>query len=213
MRLVNDVTIIRYCQRFHSVRSYEPVDLEMAKFARFSADEVRRPILAACWNSFLFAEAVRFGVRTTVTWQFRILLTVFGGNAFDCLARSGSVVGSTSRSSDCATGNCWFALIRGDWPIDLGWTGVDDVRLCATGRISSETRLKLGYSVDFADILLVLGLEPKFGAGVLPLVGVDGVVADVDVVRYLPFDVPFIANGLIWIGVEWDFAWDTTLLT
>ena len=47
-KVLNDVTIIRFCQRFHSVRSYEPVDLEMAKFARFSADEVRRPILAAC---------------------------------------------------------------------------------------------------------------------------------------------------------------------
>ena len=72
--------------------------------------------------------------------------------------------------------------------------------MCETGRTSSETRLKLGYSIDFADIadiLLVLGLEPKFGAGILPLVGVVGVVADVDVVRYLPFDDPFIANGLI----------------
>ena len=69
--------------------------------------------------------------------------------------------------------------------------------MCETGRTSSETRLKLGYSIDFADILLVLGLEPKFCAGVLPLVGVVGVVADVDVVRYLPFDDPFIAKGLI----------------
>ena len=72
--------------------------------------------------------------------------------------------------------------------------------MCETGRTSSETRLKLGYSISrtfFADILLVLGLEPKFGAGVLPHVGVVGVVADVDVVRYLPFDDPFIANGLI----------------
>ena len=42
-----------------------------------------------------------------------------------------------------------------------------------------------------------LFLGSKFGAGVLPLVGVVGVVADVDVVRYLPFDDPFIANGLI----------------
>ena len=71
-----------------------------------------------------------------------------------------------------------------------------------------ELLLKLDLNLDirfrghfsrtfFADILLVLGLEPKFGAGVLPHVGVVGVVADVDVVRYLPFDDPFIANGLI----------------
>jgi len=78
----------------------------MAKLARFSAEEVRRPILAACWKSFLFAEAVRFGVRTTVTWQFRILLAVFGGKASDWLAKTGSVVGSASRSNDFATLNC-----------------------------------------------------------------------------------------------------------
>ena len=90
----------------------------MAKLARFSADDVRRPILAACLKSFRFVEAVRFGVRTTVTWQFRILLAVFGGNASDWLTRSGSVVGSASRSRDCATLNCWFA--RGDWLMDLG---------------------------------------------------------------------------------------------
>ena len=103
------------------------------------------------------------------------------------------------------------AETRGDWLIDwrgLGWTGVEDVRLCEIGRTSSETRLRLGYSIDFAldivDSLLALGLGiEKFGAGCLPFaVGVvgavaAGVVADVEVVRYLPFDAPFIANGLI----------------
>ena len=98
----------------------KPPDLEMAKLARFSADDVRRPILAACLKSFRLVEAVRFGVRTTVTWQFRILLAVFGGNASDWLARSGSVVGSASRSRDCATLSCWFVLTRGDWLIVLG---------------------------------------------------------------------------------------------
>ena len=83
------------------------------------------------------------------------------------------------------------------------------------GRTSSETRLKLGYSIDFADIggfadiLLVLGLVGKFGAACLPPVGDVGavvagdlvaaevVVADVEVVRYLPFDDLPIASGLI----------------
>ena len=92
----------------------------MAKLARFSADDVLRPILAACLKSFRFVEAVRFGVRTMVTWQFRILFAVFGGNASDWLTRSGSVVGSASRSRDFATLNCWLALTRGDWLIVLG---------------------------------------------------------------------------------------------
>ena len=98
----------------------KPPDLEMAKLARFSADDVRRPILAACLKSFRFVEAVRFGVRTTVTWQFRILLAVFGGNASNWLARSGSVVRSASRSRDCATLNCWFELTRGNWLMAFG---------------------------------------------------------------------------------------------
>ena len=57
--------------------------------------------------------------------------------------------------------------------------------------------------------MLVLGLVGKFGAGCLPLVGDVGavaagdfvvavvVVADVEVVRYLPFDDLPIASGLI----------------